>query len=220
MKTFLPLLAALAALAGSAPARTSNGNDFALSFSAAADAAVRRALLDEARDRPHFFRYLQVMEIGPADADAGGGALRITAFEPSSLMDVVFTVALPNSLALLKADPPTMVGDALAVTGVVTDADKEKNVIRLGQTIVRHKDRLSPKVGKELLCEVHPGTAFYSYTAGNRPVSLSYRDRDLIRFKEQIVAAKGPDGWVEFLEAELARRAKDRRAAALPDPER
>ena len=113
-----------------------------------------------------------------------------------------------------------MVGDAIAVTGVVLEADKEKNVLRLGRTIVRHKDRLSPKVGKELLCEVHPGAAFYSYTAGSRPVSLSYRDRDLIRFKEQIVAANGPDGWVEFLEMELARRAQGRRAAAPPDPDR
>lgn len=207
------LLAALAStLLAPALARTSNGNDFALAFAEARDDAERKALLAEALNRPHFFRYLQIMEIGAATAPDGTAAVRITAFEPASLMDVRFTVSMPVSLALLRQDPPSKVGDALAVTGVVTGADHAKNTIELGQTIVRHKDRLSPKLGKEMLCEVDPGAVFYNYTAGSRPVTLTWRDRDLIRHKERILAEKGPDGWVEFLEQELARRNKQRLA--------
>ena len=69
-------------------------------------------------------------------------------------------------------------------------AKEEENVIRLEGTIVRHKDRLSPKMGKELLGEVDPGAIFYSYTAGSRPVNLSYRDRDLLKHRDKIVEEK------------------------------
>ena len=198
-----------------AAARTSNGNDFALYFSEAKDAAGRKQVLDAARGRPHFFRYLQIMHIGKTVGDGRAG-VRITAFEPASLMDVRFTVTKPVSLSLLRKDPATTLGGALAVTARVLSADAEKNVIELGDAIVRHKDRLSPKIGKELLCEVKPGAVFYNYTAGSRPVTLTYRDRDLIRHKERIVADKGPDGWVAFLETEIARRGKQRKSPAPP----
>lgn len=206
----------LLSLLAPALARTSNGNDLALYFAEAKDDAERKSLLAEALNRPHFFRYLQIMELAKVKAPDGTDAVRITAFEPASLMDVRFTVSKPASLAVLDEDPPSKVGDALAVTGVVTGADKQKNTIELGQTIVRHKDRLSPKIGKEMLCEVDPGAVFYNYTAGSRPVTLTYKDRDLIRHKDQIIAEKGPDGWVEFLEAEVARRNKQRQAARPP----
>ncbi len=204
----IPFLAA-AGLA-SAVARTSNGNDFALYFSEAKDAAGRKQVLDEARGRPHFFRYLQIMRIEETGVDDRTG-VRITAFEPASLMDVRFTVTKPVSLALLRKDPATRKGSAIAVTGRVLSADAEKNLIELGDSLVRYKDRLSPKIGKELLCEVEPGAVFYNYTAGSRPVTLTYRDRDLIRHKERIVAEKGPEGWVAFLEKEVARRDKQRK---------
>ncbi len=201
----------LSLLALPAAARTSNGNDFALYFSEARDDRDRRDLLDEARGRPHFFRYLQIMNLEETTMD-GRKAVRITAFEPASLMDVRFTVTKPVSLALLRKHPVTTLGSALAVTGKVVDADDETNTITLGETIVRHKDRLSPKRGKELLCEVDPEAVFYNYTAGSRPVTLTYKDRDLIRHKKRIVAGKGPDGWVEFLEKEVARRDRERKA--------
>jgi hypothetical protein len=203
----IPLLCA-ACLAPVA-ARTSNGNDFALYFSEAKDDAGRKVLLDEARGRPHFFRYLQIMEMKTA-GEGGNSVVTITAFEPASLMDVRFTVTKAVSLALLRQDPVSKKGDAIAVTGKVMDANAKGNFIQLGDTIVRHKDRLSPKIGKELLCEVDPGAVFYNYTAGSRPVTLTYQDRDLIRHKDRVVAEKGPDGWVEFLEKEVARRRKER----------
>lgn len=209
----IPLFAA-AGLA-SVAARTSNGNDFALYFSEAEDAAARKRLLDEARDRPHFFRYLQIMKIEDADVDGRPG-VRITAFEPASLLDVRFTVTRPVSLSVLRKDPVTKIGSAIAVTAKVRAADVEKNVIDLGDAIVRHKDRLNPKIGKELLCEVEPGAVFYNYTAGSRPVTLTYQDRDLIRHKERVVADQGPDGWVAFLENEIARREKQRKLSKPP----
>ena len=40
----------------SAPAATSNGNEFALAFMEAKTPAAEKALLDDAVGRPHFFR--------------------------------------------------------------------------------------------------------------------------------------------------------------------
>jgi hypothetical protein len=121
-------------------------------------------------------------------------------------MDVRFTVNKSVSLSLLRKDPVSKVGDAIAVTGKVVDARRTENFISLDQTIIRHKDRLSPKMGKELLGEVDPGAVFYSYTAGPRPVNLSYEHRDLLQYRDKILEQKGPEGWVEFLEREVAKR--------------
>ena len=206
---FLAPLLFFAACLTPAAARTSNGNDFALYFSEEKDDAGRKEVLDEAKGRPHFFRYLQIMEMEESKTE-GRTVVRITAFEPASLMDIRFTVTKAVSLALLRKDPVSKKGEAIAVTGKVLGADAKKNTIELGDSIVRHKDRLSPKIGKELLCEVDPSAVFYNYTGGSRPITLTYQDRDLIRHKERIIEEKGPDGWVEFLEQEVARRKKAR----------
>jgi hypothetical protein len=210
------LLIALLLIACQVPAaaRTSNGNDFALSFSTAKDDAGRKALLSEALGRPHFFRYLQIMEMETRETD-GRTVVTITAFEPSSLMDVRCTVTQEVSLALLRHEPVTKKGSAIAVTGLLLHVDTKKNFIQLGDSIVRHKDRLSPTLGKELLCEVNPDAVFYSYTAGSRPVTLTYQDRDLIHEMDRVVAASGPNGWVEFLEKEVARRKQERQSAGV-----
>ena len=192
-----------------AAAKTSNGNDFALYYSEARDDRERAELIDEARGRPHFFRYLQIMEMKSSD-EGGRSGVTIIAFEPASRMDIHFTVSKSVSLTVLASDPKSKRGDAIAVTGKVLKADPGKNMIQLGDSIVRHKDRLSPKMGKELLCEVDPGAVFYNYTAGRRPVTLTYQDRDLIRHKERVIKEKGADGWVEFLEQEVAKRKKAR----------
>lgn len=216
--TPLPSLSRIAALAlallgAAAPlhAETSNGNDFALYFYEAKDDNERNLLFEDAKDRPHFFRYLQIMEINPVEENGLSG-MRIIAFEPASWMDVAFTVVKPVSLSILNDDPVSKIGDAIAVTGKVTDVSHEQNVILLEGTIVRHKDRLSPKIGKELLCEVVPGAVFYNYTAGSRPVTLTYQDRDLLKHKDKIIAESGPEGWVEFLEREVAKRKQEAKA--------
>ncbi len=196
----------LGAGVASTQARTSNGNDFALYYSEAKTPAERASLVEEAKDRPHLFRYLQIMEMGTAKE----GGVEITAFEPSSLMDVHFVITKSVSLALLKQEPVSKVGRAIAVTGKLASVDEKKNTIYLEGSIVRHKDRLAPKMGKELLYEVDPGAVFYNYTGGSRPVTLTYKDRDLIRHKEKIIEESGPDGWVKFLEDEVAKRQKAR----------
>ena len=205
--------AVLMALACTASAATSNGNEFALAMSEAKTPAARKAVLDDAMGRPHFFRYLQIMEMQPVTEDGRAG-FKITAFEPSSYTDVIFTVTLPVSLSILKTDPASKLGDAIAVTGKIAGIDPGKNGILLGETIVRHKDRMSPKVGKELLGEVNPGATFYSYTEGPRPIKLEFRDRDLLQSRDKIMAAGGPKAWVEFLETEIAKRKQQRTAAA------
>lgn len=199
----------LLALCGELKAATSNGNEFALALSEAKSPKVRVSVFESAKGRPHFFRYLQIIEMR-STSENGRESLIITAFEPSSYMDVVFTVSMPVSLSILKSDPVSKVGDAIAVTGKVIGVDAGKNAIQLAEPIVRHKDRLSPKVGKELLSEVDPGATFYSYTEGPRPVNLEARDRDLLQHRDRILSAAGPKGWVEFLEAEMAKRKQQR----------
>lgn len=211
LSILLPVLVLIATVP--AKAATSNGNELALALSEARSPAGRTALLATATGRPHFFRYLQVMEIQEV-AEQGRPAWKIAAFEPSSYLDVLFTVSMPVSLSILKADPVTKTGDALAVTGKVLGLDPGGTAILLGEPIVRHKDRLSPKVGKELLGEVNPGATFYSYTEGPRPVKLEARDRDLLQHRDRVLAAGGPKGWVEFLETEIARRKQERAKAA------
>jgi hypothetical protein len=207
------LVAILPVLAIAAPLRaaTSNGNEFALAHAEAKSPAAKAAVISDATGRPHFFRYLQIMEMQDV-TDAGRQGIRITAFEPSSYMDVVFTVTMPVSLAILKADPLTKIGDAIAVTGKVLGVDFDKNSIILSEPIVRQKDRLSPKIGKELLSEVNPGATFYSYTEGPRPIKLEARDRDLLQHRDRVMASGGSKAWVEFLETEIAKR-KEQRAA-------
>ena len=153
------------------------------------------------------------MEMQPGTQEGREG-IRITAFEPSSFMDVKFTVVMPVSLSLLREAPASKVGDALAVTGRLTGIEPGKNVILLDTPIVRHKDRLSPAVGKELLGDVNPGAIFYSYTEGPRPVLLESRDRDLLENRDRVLAEGGPKGWIEFLEKEIAKRKAQRAAAA------
>lgn len=202
----LSACSALLLLAGTGRAETSNGNDFALYLSEAKTPADRQALVEDALKRPHFFRYLQILTM----EEAGSRSIAITAFEPASLMDVRFTVVKPNSLQVLRADPPSKVGDAIALTGVIGGV--ASNTIVLSQVIVRHKDILSPTRGKELLCDVDPNATFYSFTGGKRPVSLTMKDRDLLQHRDAVIAKDGREGWALFLERELAKREQARAA--------
>jgi hypothetical protein len=202
-----------------AHAATSNGNDFALALSEAKSPEAKQAVLKDAQGRPHFFRYLQIMEMNEVNENGRPG-YRIVAFEPASYADVHFTVTMANSVALLKQDPVSQRGTAIAVTGKVTGFDEGANAIQLESPIVRHKDRLSPKIGKELLSEVNPGATFYSYTEGPRPVHLEARDRDLLKHRDEVLGKGGPKAWCEFLEKEIAarkaKRAEEAAKAAQP----
>lgn len=194
-----------------AVAKTSNGNDFALYYIEARTDLERKTLLDEARGRPHFFRYLQIMELEKGEKD-GRPFIAIRAFEPASYMDVKFYVSKRVSLTKLSEAPVSTLGDAIAVTGVIKSV--ADNTITLSPVIVRHKDRLSPKRGKELLCEVDPGATFYSYTGGKKAISLTYKDRDLLQHRDRVLAKSGKQGWADFLARELAKRQTMRAAEA------
>jgi len=191
-------------------AETSNGNDFALAYSEAKDPAKKSGQVRDALGRPHLFRYLQIQKMQET-SEQGRPGIQITASEPSSLMQVQFTVTLHVSIALLKQAPASKAGDAIAVTGKVASVDPAQNLILLENPIVRHKDRLAPKIGKEMLAEVNPQAVVYSYTEGPRPVIVEARDRDLLEFRAKVLAESGPKGWCEFLEKEIALR-KEKRA--------
>ena len=194
-----------------AVAKTSNGNDLALFYIEARTDLERKELLDEARGRPHFFRYLQIMEIEKGEKD-GRPFIAILAFEPASFMDVKFFVSKPVSLRKLSEAPVSTIGDAIAVTGVIRSV--ARNTITLSPVVVRHKDRLHPKRGKEMLFEVDPGATFYSYTGGKKAVSLTYKDRDLLQYRDGVLAKGGKQAWADFLADELAKRQKVRAAEA------
>ena len=53
----------------------------------------------------------------------------------------------------------------------------------------------------------------YSYTGGKTPVNVTRRDQDLLQREGEITAAQGKDGWVRFLQQEMAKRDKAALAA-------
>lgn len=207
-KPFLSI--ALAAMTASLPvqAATSNGNDFALYLSEARSASEKASLFDDAEGRPHYFRYLKITTI----EDSGSGPIRVVAVEPASLLNIDFTIEGSNSLRLIREEPVSQPGDALAVTGKVDSVSADGKTIVLSSTIVRHKDRTERKAGKELLAEVDPDAVVYSFTEGPRPISVRARDRDILEHKDRIKKAGGNEGWFKFLEEELAKRATERNA--------
>ena len=202
------VLVLLAAMAGSALARTSNGNDFALFFSEAKSPAERKELTDDAMGRPHYFRYLRIISIREGTTN-DRPYVAIVAVEPGSGMAVAFTVTKPGSLAKLEGDRSSMLADAIAVTGRIVGVDPDSKRIALRPVIVRHKDRLTPKTGKELFHELDPNAVYYSFTADRQAVQVPYKHRDLLESKARILGAQGTQAWADFLRRELAQRQQD-----------
>ena len=201
----------LAVLAGSAWGKTSNGNDFALYLSEAQTPEEQKELIDEAKGRPHYFRYLCIIGMQEGEKD-GRPYVNIKAMEPASLFHVLFTVRKPVSLKKLKESPESNVGDAIAVTGKIAKADPKKQRIELNPIIIRHKGRLAPKIGKELFYELDPNATCYSCTTVSPGAQVPYKHRDLLKYKEEILGKKGAKAWVDFLNAELAKRKQAEKA--------
>ena len=198
-------------------AKTENGNELALYITEAKSPSEYKPLIDNALTKQHLFRYLKIYSIEKGQSKAGP-MVSIVALEPSSSMNIQFTVRKTQSILKLMEDPETKVNDCIAVIGVVASADKDKNVIVLNPVIVRNKDRSAPKAGKEFLYEVDASATAYSFTGGDEPVNLSKQDMDLLQFKSQYYGAgdtKGKKAWANFLLKEIAKREKERRAKAF-----
>ncbi len=188
-----------------------SGNELALYLKEAKTPAARKMLLDEALGKPHFFRYLQIEELQPGES-GGAPYMDLIAREPSSSMRVRFKVVKSLSLATLKEAPVSAIGDAIAVTGVIESMDSVKRELVLNPVIVRYKDRLAPKVGKEMHYERDNSGIVYSFTGGKEPVNVSKRDEDLVKHEGRIIAERGKDGWAKFLLDEIAKRDKAAKA--------
>ncbi len=205
MRTWLLILTTLMVGAAGAPGKTSNGNDFALYLSEARTPQEQKELIDDAKGRPHYFRYLCIVAMQEGEKD-GRPYINIKTTEPASRFNVFFLVQKPVSLEKLKEAPESKVGDAIAVTGKVALADPNRKRIELNPVIIRHKDRLTPKIGKELFYELDPDAICYSYTAVSPGIKLPYKHRDLLEHKDRILTQEGKQAWVDFVNAELARR--------------
>jgi len=200
-------LLALPVARGSIP----SGNEFALYYTEAKTQPVRKQVLDDALGKQHFFRFLRIISLHEGETN-GYPFVALTTVEPSSQMTVSFTAVKSMSLAVLKDAPVSAVGDALAVTGVVKSVDPARRLIELGPVIVRYKDRLAPKIGKEMLAERLNSGIVYSFTGGKEAVNVSKRDEDLIQYEDKILAERGKDGWAQFLLDEIAKRDKVEKA--------
>jgi len=207
-------IAVAVCMTASAPVagQNANGNDFALSCSEASSETARLALIKEAGRRPHYFRYLQIMEM--EDQTAGGRrTVRVTALEPASAWDVMFQVNQNVSLTTLSEAPVSVPGRALAVSGVIKSVDSKTGTIYLEPAVIRHKDRLTPSLsGKEMLYEIDDRSIFYSFNGGREAVAVAFRDRDLLRHRDRIMAEGGDQAWADFLQLEIRKRQAQRQA--------
>ncbi len=216
MRTFLSSLSAVVSLGAllcvctGYGAAVPNGNDYSLEVVEARTPAEVKDVLSEGVGKKHFFRYLEVLAIKKGN-NKGAPVIGLKTREPSSDMIVKFLVQKSVSLSKLLKSPETQVGDAVAVTGVIEKIDPKKKTMVLNPVIVRYKDRLTPKVGREMMEEVDDSSIIYSFTAGRKPVNLSKRDEDLIRDAEKMIEKLGNDGWAEYLLREIAKRDKAER---------
>lgn len=188
-------------------AAVKSGNEFALSLVEAKTPSAQKSSVAEGQGKQHFFRYLQVLEIKKGSAD-GAPFIALKTREPSSGVTVSFVVRKSISLSVLQQDPATGVGDAVAATGLVESADPVARTIQLNPVIVRYKDVLAPKVGKEMLSERDSSAVIYSFTGGKTAVNVSKRDQDLIANEKEMIKTLGKEGWANYLIEEIAKRDK------------
>lgn len=160
--TLTTLLVSVSAWAG-----TDSGNDLArrLSSCRKGEATIMEK---EAAGKLFFFRYLRIAE-KQGDTNSSPARLSFKTVEPSSDMHVEFVVTKTESL---KIAATAGVGESLAVTGRIKSISKADNRIVLDPVIVRFKDRSTPKVGKELLCEVDPNARYGTDTSSGKEVII------------------------------------------------
>ncbi len=196
-----------------------NGNDWALAYAESQTDQEREELRKEAGRRSHYFRYLQIMEM-KEEEERGRSQVNLVTLEPASGLDIAFTVQQPVSLQKLQEEPVTRRGHAIAISGIIDRVEDESGTIYLRQAIVRHKDQLAPMLkGREMLYEIDDRNIFYSFSGGRETVQLSYRDRDLLRYRDRILDAKGDQAWADFLQKKIAERQAARNNKGPQDAE-
>lgn len=196
---------------GLSQAAVPSGNEFARDLTLAKTPTMRKMILDEALGKSHFFRYLRIVDMEEGVTN-GCPYIKLVTSEPSSSMMVKFMVVKTLSLGVIKDTPASGVGDALAVTGNIRSVDPAKRCIVLEPVIVRYKDILARKGGKEMLNERDSSGVVYSFTGGNEPVNVTKRDADLVQNEEEMIAKLGKDGWARYLLDEIAKRNKAEKA--------
>jgi len=154
LRTTLLIIVLVISLLSGAFAAIGNGNELALDVVLASTVSNRSELISGAIGKLYFFRYLRITEREDGYVDERQ-VIRMKTVEPSSQMNVLFTVRKQASLK--KANPLTK-GSGIAVTGRIRTVEFHENrkIVVLDPVIVRHADRLKPVVGKEMLHEVDP----------------------------------------------------------------
>jgi hypothetical protein len=148
-----------------------NGTKLALDYSTAS-ARKKQTLVQDAVGKVYFFRYLRIVGIERGGRD-GLRHVKMQTVEPSSDMRVVFTIEKESSLEIVE---PLKTNDAVAVSGRVMSIGVETNGIVLDPVVVRYKDRLEPKSGKELLPEVDPSARIGTDTSSGQEVIRLKKD--------------------------------------------
>jgi hypothetical protein len=148
-----------------------NGNKLASEYSTAS-AGKQQEIGKEAAGKVYFFRYLRIVGIEKGEHD-GQRHVKMQTVEPSSDMRVVFTVEKEASFEIVRQ---LKENDAVAVSGRVKSIGVETNAIVLAPVILRYKDRLEPKTGKELLPEVDPSARIGTDTSSGREVIKVKKD--------------------------------------------
>lgn len=126
-----------------------NGNELALAWSAS-NAANKPAMRQQVTGRLYTFRYLRVTAIQKDRPDTG--AMTVVTVEPSS--DMQIALVLTKRLSLELAGNLTT-NDCVAAYGrIKTIGSAGANLIEVDPAILKHKDRATPKLTKELINEV------------------------------------------------------------------
>ena len=170
----------LIVLTAVAQAAVDSGNTLALEY-LSAERAQKSGIRKDATGKIFFFRYLRIVDLEKGET-GGLPYIRMSTVEPSSDMVVDFVITKKVSL---KKAASLKKGEAVAVLGRIKSIGKKPNRIVLDPVIVKYKDRLAPKIGKELLCEVDPDARYATFTdEAGELVELKGKHRDLLPWND------------------------------------
>ena len=118
----------------------------------------------EATGNLFFFRYLKISE-KKAITNTVPTTYSFKTIEPSSGLYVEFVITKKESL---KIAATSQEGEALAVTGRIKTISKTNNQIVFESVRIEHKDRTTPKAGKELLSDIDSSARYGTDTSSGK----------------------------------------------------